>query len=171
MPVIAFQRPPDHAPHRAGVPNSPGRSVMKLDENKAIIRRLYEDGWGKGDLAAIDEVFAPEHVLHWHDLTPSDQHRASAEVKRIVKEFRAAFPDLQVILDDVVAEDDKVAVQVTFIGTHQGEYEGYAPTHKPGRFTDMQMMRIADGKVIESSLASGGLRYFFAMLNGTLFEE
>ena len=63
------------------------------------------------------------------------------------------------------------AVQVIFIGTHQGEYEGYVPTHKCERFTDMQIIRISEGKVIESSLASGGLRYFFAMLDGTLFEE
>ncbi len=144
---------------------------MKIEENKAIVRRLYEEGWGKGDLAAIEEVFASEHILHWNDLTPVVQHRTAAEVKRIVKEFRAAFPDLEVIIDDIVGEDDKVAVQVTFIGTHQGEYEGYAPTHKCGRFTDMQILQIAGGKVVESSLASGGLRYFFAMLNGTLFEE
>jgi predicted ester cyclase len=138
---------------------------------REIIRRLYEDGWGKGDLTVIDDVFAPEHVLHWNDLKPTDQHRTVEEVKRIVQEYRAAIPDLQVIIDNMVVEDDKAAVQVTFIGTHQGVYEGYLPTHKRGRFTDIQILRFEKGKIVESSLASGGLRYFFAMLDGTLFEE
>ncbi|NMC12257.1 MAG: ester cyclase [Chloroflexi bacterium] len=141
-----------------------------MKNHREIIRRLYEDGWGKGDLTAIDEVFASEHVLHWHELKLSDQHRSVAEVKKIVQAYRAAIPDLQVIIDDVVVEDDKAAVQVTFIGTHQGEYEGYPPTHKRGRFTDVQILRFEKGKIVESSLASGGLRYFFAMLDGTLFE-
>ena len=144
---------------------------MKNEENKTIVRRLYEDGWGKGDLAAIDEVFASDHILHQNELSPTDQHRTTSEVKRIIKEFRAAFPDLQVTIDDMIAEDEKVAVQVTFIGTHRGEYEGYPATHKLGRFTDMQFIHIVEGKVVESSLASGGLRYFFAMLDGTLFED
>jgi predicted ester cyclase len=71
----------------------------------------------------------------------------------------------------MVAEDDKVAVQVTFEGTHIGTYGGFAPTNKVGRFTDMQILRFDRGKIVESSLGSGGLRYFFALLNGTLFDE
>jgi predicted ester cyclase len=141
-----------------------------MNDNRAIIRRLYEDGWGKGDLSAIDAAFAREHVLHWNDLTPSDQHRTVAEVKTIVLAYRAAFPDLQVTIDNLVAEGDQVAVQVTFTGTHTGIYEGFAPTYRYSRFTDMQMLRLAGSKIVESSLPSGGLRYFFALLDGSLFR-
>jgi predicted ester cyclase len=142
-----------------------------LENNKAVIRRLYEEGWGQGNLAAIEAAFAPVHTLHWHELTPTDQRRTVEEVKRIVVDYRAAFPDLQVTLDQLVAEGDRVAVQVTFAGTHTGTYEGYAPTGHSGRFTDMQVLRLANRKIIESSLGSGGLRYFFALLDGTLFKE
>jgi len=144
---------------------------MSIETNKALVRRLYEQGWDKGNLSVIDELFAPEHILHWNELLPSEQHRTPAEVKGIVQEYRAAFPDLEVIVQDLVAEADKVVVQVTFIGTHQGVYAGFAPTQRSGRFTDMQILRIADGKIVESALPSGGLRYFFAMLDGSLFDE
>jgi predicted ester cyclase len=138
---------------------------------KSLIYRLYDDGWGKGDLSAIDEVYAPEHVLHWHELVPSDQHRTTDEVKRFLVEYRAAVPDLVVTVDEVVVEGDKAAVQVTFAGTHRGVYQGFAPTNRLGRFTDMQILRFADGKIVESSLGSGGLRFFMALLAGSLFEK
>ncbi len=141
------------------------------NELKRKIRRLYEEGWGQGDLAAIDEVFAPQHILHWHDQPPSDQVRTADEVKRIVQDYRAAFPDLRVTLDYLLVEGERAAVQVTFAGTHMGEYEGFAPTRQFGRFTDMQILRFEGGKLVESSLPSGGLRHFFAILDGSLYRE
>jgi predicted ester cyclase len=138
-------------------------------ENKRVVRRLYEEGWAKGNLAAIDESFAPEHILHWNELQPTELHRTPGEVKAFLQEYRAAVPDLAVTIDNLVAEDDTVAVQVTFSGTHEGEYAGIAPTHRWGRFTDMQILRLKDGKIVESSLPSGGLDYFFRLLRGELF--
>jgi len=81
---------------------------------------LYEEAWGKGNLDAIDEAFAKEHVLHWNELRPTDQHGTTSEVRNIIKEYRAAFPDLRVTINNMVAEDDKVAVQIAFEGTHIG---------------------------------------------------
>jgi len=140
-------------------------------ENKAIVRRLYEEGWGKGDLNVIENIFAKEHIIHWNDLNPIDQNRTSNEVKEIVKAYRNAFPDLQVIIDNIIAEDDKVAVQVTFIGTHEKEYESFQPTMKKSRFTDMQIIKLQNGKIVESNLASGGLNYFYSIINGTIFDK
>ncbi len=144
---------------------------MEPHQIKSLLHRLYDDGWGKGDLTAIDEVFAPEHDLHWNELVPSVQHRTTAEVKQIVVAYRAAFPDLQVTLDEVVVDGDKAAVQVTFVGTHRGVYEGFVPTNRLSRFTDMQILRFAGGKIVASSLGSGGLRFFMALLQGSLFQE
>ena len=138
--------------------------------NKIIVRQLYEEGWGEGDLDVIKQNFASPHVLHWNELNPTDQQRTPEEVCQIVTSYRAAFPDLQVVINDLVAEEDKVVVMVTFSGTHSGLYEGFAPTNKQNRFTDMQILRLAEGKIAESWLASGGLAYFFAMLDGSLFN-
>jgi predicted ester cyclase len=144
---------------------------MSDSHNKRLVRRLYEDGWGKGNLSVIDEVFAAQHVLHWNELVPSQQHRSTDEVKAIVAEYRAAFPDLMVTVDDIVEEGDKVVVQVTFAGTHLGNYQGFGPTKKHSRFTDMQILRIVDGRITESSLGSGGLRFFLSILDGSIFKE
>ncbi len=142
---------------------------MSEEKNKQVVRRLYEEGWAKGDLAAIDEAFAPEHVLYWNELRPTEQRRTPEEVKAFLQEYRAAVPDLTVTIDNLVADGDMVAVQVTFRGTHEGVYAGMAPTHRMGRFTDMQILRLKDGRIVESSLPSGGLDYFFRLLRGELF--
>ncbi len=145
---------------------------MKAEsENKRRTAELYEKAWGQGDLAVIDEVFAPRHILHWNDLRPSAQERTSAEVKTIVRAYREAFPDLVVTVEALVAEGDRVVVQVRFVGTHMRAYEGYPPTNKKSSFTDMQILRFAEGKIVESSLGSGGLRYFFSILDGSAFLE
>ena len=110
-------------------------------------------------------------MLHWNELVPSQQHRSADEVKAIVTEYRAAFPDLTVTVDDRVEEGDKVVVQVTFAGTHLGIYQGFRPTKKCSRLTDMQILRFVDGRIIESSLGSGGLRFFLSILDGSIFRE
>ena len=130
-------------------------------KNKRLVLRLYEEAWGKGNLDVVDEVFAPRHVLQWNELVASQQNRSTSEVKAIVVEYREAFPDLKVTVDDLVEEGEKVAVQVTFTGTHLGPYQGFQPTRKRSRFTDMQILRFEDGRIVESSLGSGGLKCFF----------
>jgi steroid delta-isomerase-like uncharacterized protein len=144
---------------------------MAESDNKRLVLELYERGWGAGDLDVVDQVFAPEHILHWNEMKPTEQKRTAAEVKAIVREYRKAFPDLQVDVNQLVAEGDKVAVQVTFIGTHKEPYEGFEPTNKPSMFTDMQILKFVDGKIAESSLGSGGLGYFYRILNGEAFKK
>ncbi|HVP19647.1 MAG TPA: ester cyclase, partial [Spirochaetia bacterium] len=95
-------------------------------DNKRLVARLYREGWGCGNLAVVDEAFSPHHVLHWNEGAPTLQHRTVDEVKRIITEYRKAFPDLEVNVDNMVAEGDAVAVQVTFVGTHREVYEGFA---------------------------------------------
>jgi len=143
---------------------------MSISAIRHTITRLYQEGWGKGNLDVVDEVFASEHILHWNELSPTDQHRTTEEVKQIISNYRTAFPDLIVVVDDIVVEAERAAVQVTFIGTHTGVYEGFAPTNKKSRFTDMQILRIHNGKITESSLGSGGLPYFFSILDGSAFR-
>ena len=140
-------------------------------ENKKLIIKLYEEGWVCGKLEVIDKVFAPEHILHWNELTPTDQKRTTQEVKTIIQEYRNAFPDLKVMINNLIAEGDKVTVQVTFIGTHEKPYESIPPTHRLSSFTDMQILKISKGKIVESFLGSGGLDYFYRILTGEAFKR
>jgi predicted ester cyclase len=143
---------------------------MAERENKALVTRLYEQAWGGGDITVVDEVFSPRHVLHWNEGAPTVQQRTAEDVKSIIRDYRAAFPDLAVTIDNIVADGDTVAVQVTFVGTHRNTYEGFAPTNKKSWFTDMQILRFADGKIVESFLGSGGLKYFYSILDGSIFR-
>ena len=80
------------------------------------------DGWGNGDLVAMDEVFAPNHVVHWNEIESKDQQRTPDQVKNAIASFRKAIPDLKAKIDDIVATKDKVAFQVTYAGRHTCQY-------------------------------------------------
>jgi predicted ester cyclase len=137
-------------------------------KNRRLVQRLYEEGWGRGKLDVFDEVFAPRHLLRWNDQVQTVQKRSTIELKEIVTSYREAFPDLKVTIGEIIAEGDKVAIQVTFEGTHIKPYEGFPPTNKKSRFTDMQILTFSEGKIVESTLGSGGLKYFFGILDGSI---
>ncbi len=141
---------------------------MQEAENRRSVQRLYDEGWGKGKLEVFDQVFAPRNVLRWTDQVQTMQKRSVSELKEIVTSYREAFPDLKVTIGEIVAEGDKVAIQVTFEGTHTKPYEGFLPTNKKSRFPAIQKLTFSEGKIVESTLGSGGLKYFFGVLDGSL---
>ncbi|MDQ3294877.1 MAG: ester cyclase [Actinomycetota bacterium] len=63
--------------------------------------------------------------------------------------FRTAFPDLEIQVEELVADDGKVAIAYTVSGTHQGDFEGHAPTGKRMSVRGLQLTRIEDGMVVE----------------------
>ena len=75
---------------------------MPTEHNKALIRRFYEEVWGRGNLEAADDIFAADYVRH--DLRPGNPLPGPAGQKQIAADFRAAFPDLQMTIDLMVAE-------------------------------------------------------------------
>jgi predicted ester cyclase len=115
------------------------------EENKAIMRRIYEEIFNEGKLELADELVAPEMVNN----TAPGSPRGPEPVKRLVGMLRGAFPDHHIAIDDMIAEGDKVVMLNTYSGTHEGEFMGIAPTGK--RFVQRQVhvMRFADGKAIE----------------------
>jgi predicted ester cyclase len=63
--------------------------------------------------------------------------------------MRTAFPDIHFTVEDLIAEDDKVVVRVTFRGTHQGIFMGIAPTGRQVTGIGVELARLADGKIVE----------------------
>ncbi len=119
---------------------------MSVEENKAIIRRSVEEFWNKGNIAAIDEFYASNYVGH----DPSKLHAGNLEeFKGSAMAVFAGFPDLQVTIEDMVAEGDRVVKHWTARGTHQGEFMGIAPTGKQITITGMDIYRIAGNKIEE----------------------
>jgi len=120
---------------------------MSLEENKAIVRRAFEDIWSKGDLSIMGEIYAPDFVSN---LTPSIKvtFHGPEEYKQAVNIFRSAFPDLKFTIEEMIAEGDKVAVHWTARGTLKGEYMGYAPTGKSITQPGIAICRCANGKIV-----------------------
>ena len=118
------------------------------EEAKAIVRRFIEETQARGNLEAVDEFIAEDCVNHTPPPgVPPDREGA----KQIFAMFRAAFPDHDAVILDMVGEDDTVATYKTFTGTHQGEYMGIPATGKRVTVRVMDFVRVRDGKIAEHS--------------------
>src|SRR5438270_12886248 len=131
---------------------------MSTEDNKAIIRRYFEEVQNKGNVAAVDELLAPNILLHFDSpsgVPVSAEMQLSLEgIKQVVSEFRSTFPDLHYTVDLLVAEGDLVVSRVTAHGTHTGEYRGLTykgmpPTGKQVMWTETHIYRLAAGKIVE----------------------
>jgi steroid delta-isomerase-like uncharacterized protein len=118
---------------------------MSTEDNKAIVRRFFHEGPSKGNLAAAGELLSPNFSLH----TPLPSSPGIQGMKEIITACRAAFEHLDVTVEDMVAEGDKVAARFTACGTHQGSFMNLPPTGKPITMTGIEIFRIEDGKIAE----------------------
>jgi steroid delta-isomerase-like uncharacterized protein len=121
-----------------------------LEENKALIRRWFEEVWNQGRADAIPEMFAEDGVAHGL----SDDVNAPLKGPRgflpFHGQFREAFPDIEVVVEDQIAEGDRVATRCSVRGKHQGDSLGFAATHSPVEFTGVTITRIKGGKIVEA---------------------
>jgi steroid delta-isomerase-like uncharacterized protein len=119
---------------------------MSTDENKALSRRFFEEVWGKGNLAVIDELTDPAFVDH---NAPPGLPPGVAGLKQFVVMYREAFPDMQVSIDDLIADSDKVVIRWTARGTNTGSLFGMPTTGKAATITGITIERKVDGKTVE----------------------
>jgi steroid delta-isomerase-like uncharacterized protein len=115
------------------------------ERNKAIVRRSYEEVLSRGQLEVVDELVSEDFVAH----TPSHDIRGAAKMRQYVRELRGAFPDLQITVEDQIAEGDKVVSRWSATGTHAGPYQGIPATGKRGRMSGVDIDYVVDGKVVE----------------------
>jgi len=120
---------------------------MAIEENKALVRRFYEEGWARGNVEFAQEVFAEDYLRH--DLRPTAAAPGPQGQQQIAAAFRAAFCDLHWHVDLMLAEGDLVAARWTASGTNTGGWAGQAATGKPATFSGVNIFRIRDGKVAE----------------------
>ena len=119
---------------------------MGADANRAVVRRFVEEVLDRGDFAALAELAAPDCVEH---TAPPGQPPAEGTVARYLVLWRAAFPDLRITVEDVLAEGDRVAVRSTVTGTHRGEFLGVPSTGRRVAVTAMALYRLAGGQIVE----------------------
>ncbi len=119
------------------------------EQVKALTRRVYEEIFGQGQLALIDDLCRPDYIEHVPPVTPGQPTRGPEALKAIVNRIRTAFPDLQITIEDMLVDGESVAVRSTWRGTHTGMFGQIAPTGKQAVWAVMDIGRIADGKLAE----------------------
>ena len=122
----------------------------QLEANKALMRRWFEEVWNKGSADAIPEMFAKDGIAHGLSQEAQAPLRGPSDFLPFHAQFRGAFPDIEVMVEDQIAEGDMVATRCSVRGKHSGDSLGIAATHSPVDFTGMTITRIRDGKIVEA---------------------
>jgi steroid delta-isomerase-like uncharacterized protein len=132
---------------RAPAREASRKEIPVSEENKALVRRQEEELFSGGNLDMADEIYAPDYV--GHDPSNPEDVRGLQAAKQAASDYRQAFPDLRVTVEDLIAEGDRVAARLRFRGTHLGEMDGIAPTGKRVDCTGIVVSRIEKGKIVE----------------------
>jgi predicted ester cyclase len=119
---------------------------MSTEENKALIRRFYEEVFNQRNLAALDDFYAPDHIDH---TLPPGLPVGPEGTKQAIAIMRAGFPDLRVSIEDMIAEGDKVVVRFTTRGTQRGMLGAISPSGKQVAVPTIEIIRMAEGKIAE----------------------
>src|SRR5829696_249594 len=121
---------------------------VTAEVNKATFRRYIEEVQKQGKLEVADEIF-DRYISHQSD--GSTLERGPEDVKRFTQEYRSAFPDWRISIDEQIAEGDKVVNRVTLRGTHQRQFRDMAPTGKEVELKAVTIFRFSpEGKVVET---------------------
>jgi len=119
---------------------------MTLQENKKFARKIVQEGFAKGDFSVIDQYVAEDIIDH---AAPPGLPAGREGVKQNFSMMRGAFSDIRVNLEDEIAEGDKVVHRATTTATHTGEFMDVPPTNKQVTWTEMHMIRFANGQAVE----------------------
>lgn len=122
-------------------------SSPESESNKAVVRQMVEDVFNGGKVALIDAYLAPDFVER--EELPPGLPRDRDGVTALIGIFHGAFPDFTAMIDDIVAEGDRVVVRQTWSGTHRGEFMGIPATGRQVSFGVIDILRMADGKCVE----------------------
>ena len=121
-------------------------SISAEKDNKAIMRQFW-GVWEQGNIDLLDDLLAPEYVNH--TLATPDLPSGPEGVKEVVSMFRSSVPDLKVLIEDMIAEGDRVATRYALEGTHRGDLFGVAPTGGALSIKSMTVERLSEGKIVE----------------------
>jgi steroid delta-isomerase-like uncharacterized protein len=114
-----------------------------------ILHRWYDEVWNQGRAESIDELAAPDVIAHGLVDIHGNDIAGREAFKTFWSQFRGAFPDIHIDIEDGLVDGDKVMVLCTCHGTHTGPGLGLNPTNKPVTFTGTCMARVKEGQLAE----------------------
>src|SRR5712692_9427619 len=116
------------------------------EKNRAVVHRLFE-AVNSGEDATLDELVAPDCEI----IGPAGSGRVPAIYRPVFGMLRAAFPDVHVTIDEMLAaEGDRVIVRTRTSGTDRGVFMGIAPTDKPVSWSGVNFLQVRDGRIASS---------------------
>jgi len=118
---------------------------MPFEENKAVVSRFVDEFWNKGNTAVADELMTADATI----FLPGSGQVSKESFKAFVTTIRFAFPDWHSTLEELIAEDDRVCERWTGRGTHQGAFQGIAPTGRQVTVPGFVFYRVISGKIAE----------------------
>ena len=123
-------------------------NIASNDHNKALVRRIVEEMFNRGNLDVAAEIFATDFVDRGHEQV-AGKAGGPQGFAHFVKMIRAALPDLEATIHNIVAEGDYVAMWNTATATHRGELFGMPPSGKRINLRDFHFFRFTHGKIVE----------------------
>jgi len=116
------------------------------ENNKALVRRFFEEVWKEGNVAAVDELLAPDFVDR--SLLPG-QEPSREGYKRSIIEFRAAFSFADLTFESQIAEDDMVVTKFSTRCIHRGEFLGVPPSGEEANYASIRIHRLVGGQITD----------------------
>ena len=117
-----------------------------VEQNRRLVRRLYDELFSKWNLAVIDELISPEFIGHE---MPPGMPRGPEGIRQFYAGIRAGLPDVQLTVEDMIGEGDRVVVRWRARATHRGVFRGIPPTGARVSFTGIAIYRLSKGKIVE----------------------
>ena len=115
-------------------------------QNEAVVRRLIEEGWNRGNLAVVDDCLASSFTQEG----PLETVRGPEGEKAQITKYRSAFPDCHLEIDELMSAGDRVVLRFSYSGTHRGELEGIPPTGRSVHGKGIDVMEVRDGRIVAS---------------------
>jgi len=120
-------------------------SDVNKPRNIEVVELEHSEIWSKGNVDLIDTVYSEEFIGHF----PAGTVQGHAGIRSRVEAHRAAFPDWTEVVDDIIADGDRVVTRFTSRGTNLGEFLGNPPTGNGVEISEVCVRRFADGKIVE----------------------
>jgi predicted ester cyclase len=115
-----------------------------MDENEVVVRRFFDEVWSGGRFDVIEELVASDHLHHISGVPV----QGPEGVSQLAGWLRRTFPDLKMILEDVITAQEKVVVRWTAEGTYAGD-DLPAAQGRRVRYTGIDIVHVKNGKIVE----------------------
>jgi steroid delta-isomerase-like uncharacterized protein len=120
---------------------------MTTEQNKTLVRQFIEEFLTQGNVNMVKEIVAPDFIEN--EQLPPGMPQGREGVEMLAPMLHGGFSDFKATIEDIIAEDDKVMVRMTWSGTQTGEFMGLPPSGKAMSVAIIDIFRLAEGKIME----------------------